>query len=506
MISPESRLFCPIGMMPESNQEQQRLATLMELGLLETGSVPIFEEATQTAAHFLKAPICILGLLDRDRQWLKSAIGLSRMGLMNELASSRQLPRHEAFCSHVVDSRQVLMIPDTATHPTFATSVLTQRYGIQAYLGAPLLAANGCCLGTLAVMTVSSHEFTRQDIEILELIARWCMSEFERDRLLKQQLMAAIAPSDLPQPHNVIDISTSNEIKLPSINAIKVNLITQITQELCTPLTSILGMASILNSEIYAPLTSKQKKYTDIVLNSGQYLLSLVNEILELGRLDDSGQPLKLDPVDIEMLCQQVLTTLGQVTQQCEQRTRLTVEPGSRTWLLDKDKVRQILYHLIFSIIQSSSADSTIHIHVSRKRYQLSLAVWTSHPWLGEGIPQSVLAKQWLPQLPLTAFESDRFAAETDESDAHDNAQIAQGNAQGDVIPEHCPEQSRFAANQMVSLTLSQPDDSRQGLGLILSRHLTELHGGQIALQGTPEQGYRYVISLPQQPASIDEE
>jgi signal transduction histidine kinase len=503
MIGPENRVFYQTDIVPESTQEQQRLATLIELGLLETGSIPVFEEATQTAAHFLKAPICILGLLDRDRQWLKSAIGLSRMGLMNELASSRQLPRHEAFCSHVVESRQVLVIPDTTTHPTFATSVLTQRYGIQAYLGVPLLAANGCCLGTLAVMTVTPHQFTRQDIETLELIARWCMSEFERDRLLKQQEhqpTVAIAPSDVPQLHDVIDIPTVSKTEPPSVSAtsisatsvsaIKVDLITQITQELCTPLTSILGMASILNSEIYAPLTGKQKKYIDIVINSGQYLLSLVNEILELGRLDNKAHQLKLSPVDIEMLCQQVLSTLGQVAQRCEQQTRLTVEPGSRTCLLDKDKVRQILYHLVFSIIQSSSADSTVHIHVSRKYYKLNLAIWTSHPWLGEGIPQSVLAKQWLPKFPLIEPEFDSFAAETDADNSYDHDQALSSL------------QSHFAGDHMVNqITLAQPDNSRQGLGLTLSRQLAELHGGQITLQGNPDQGYRYVISLPQQTA-----
>jgi len=435
-----------------------------------------------------------LGLLDRDRQWLKSAIGLSRIGLMNELAASRQLPRQEAFCRHVVESRQMLVISDATADPTFADSVLTQRYGIQAYLGVPLLAANGCCLGTLAVMMGNPHEFTRRDIETLELIARWCMSEFERDRLLKHQSTDAIdqvEQSDLPQPHYVIDVPHSSVTHSSSLSAIKVNLISQITQELCTPLTSILGMASMLNSEIYAPLTGKQKTYIDVVINSGQYLLSLVNEILELGMLDDSGCQLNLNPVDIEMLCQQVLSTLEQVAQRCGQQIRLTVEPGSRSWILDKDKVRQMLYHLVSSIIQSSSADSTVRIHVSRKRYQLSLAIWTSHPWLGEGIPQSALSKQWLPELPPIDSEFDPVAVETDGSCSDQYYQ--------DYQVSHCFKQSHFATGQVVDLiAIAKPDNSRQNLGLTLSRQLTELHGGQIALQGTPDQGYRYVISLPQ--------
>jgi signal transduction histidine kinase len=485
MTNPENRLSCRLDSTPGSEREQQRLAILTEMGLLEAESVPIFEEATQTAAHSLNAPICILGLIDRDRQWFKSAIGLSRIGLMNSLASSRQLPREEAFCTHVVDSHQILAIHDTLTHSAFANSLLAQQYGIRAYLGVPLLTSTGHCLGTLAVMELAPRHFTTKEVEFLELIARWSMSEFERNHLLKQiQLAQSVIGTQPEQPiaNTIPKPSAAN----PLANSVKVSLISQMTQELCTPLTSILGMASVLNREIYGPLTDKQKEYMDIVHHSGQHLLSLVNEILELGALDDTNQGLSLAPVDIEMLCQQVINTLKQVAQRRDQQLRLTVEPGHRVWLLDKDKVRQMLYHLVFGILQSASTESILRLHVSRKLNQLIIKVWTSHPWLGDGLPQTELHFNELivPEEGAKPTMGDRSQPEVEMEEMLDSANHkANGHRASDLASG-----------------VDQPGraNSRHSLGLMLTRQLAELHGGQIVLQGSVEAGYRYVITLPQ--------
>ena len=83
MIEPGNRL---VGRLVNSEsvaveQEKQRLKALSELGLLQTQTIPVFEEATQTAAELLDAPICILGFVDRRRHLFKSAVGLSRAGI-----------------------------------------------------------------------------------------------------------------------------------------------------------------------------------------------------------------------------------------------------------------------------------------------------------------------------------------------------------------------------------------------------------------------------------------
>jgi signal transduction histidine kinase len=461
---PDESLFGDLQQLPGSEQELQRIQTLDELGLLEPGSVPIFEEATQTTAHFLNMPICVLGILDRDRIWFKSAIGLSRIGLMNTLASSRQLTRQDAFCSRVIEDQRVLMISDTIADPIFAQTALAQRYGIRSYLGVPLQVANNQCIGALAVMGLVPRSFSDQEIAFLELVARWSMSEFERDRLQQSHQFTPIVSAATLQP------STS----------VKADLLSQMTQELCTPLTSILGMAKVLSQGIYGSLSDKQQEYIQIIHNSGQYLLSLVNEIVELGGLDDQNTAVNLAPVDVEMLCQQAISSLGQAAQRREQQIQLTVEPGNRIWLLDKDKVRQMLYHLVFSVIQSSSSDSIIRIHVSRKQTALHLSVWSSHPWLGEGLPQLTVSSQ-----QSLRWSSTGFSAAAKQSDLTSWKEEEAWSA------------SEFESSSPTA-SVAQSSNSRQSLGLTLSRQLAELHGGDIIVQGAAAEGYRYVIRLPQ--------
>jgi signal transduction histidine kinase len=502
MVSPEARLFCRLDQMPGSDYDQQRLHTLLELGLLEPESIPIFDEATQTAAHVLDAPICILGLLDRDRLRIKSAVGLSRIGLMNELAASRQLPRQESFCTHVVDSQQVLMVPDATAEPAFANSVLVQRYGIRSYLGAPLMASNQQCLGTLAILSLVPRSFTSKEAEILQLIARWSISEFERNRILTQnQAVVQSLPVSPSLPASLstslsaqsltssgLDPSTGNPIaaETPSLASVKVRLLSQMTQELCTPLTSVMGMAKVLSQGIYGSLTEKQKEYIEIIHHSGQYLSALINEVMELGTLDD-GSGLSLIPIDIEMLCQQAIATLNQAAQRHNQQIQLTVEPGPRIWLLDKDKVRQMLYHLVFSIIQTSSPESIIRLHVSRRQSHLNMTIWTSHPWLGEGLPHvEVTATQILSQFKTANVTT---AHRTSWSDRD----VRSGWEDGELS-------IRAAMEAKPSHTVADSDaiaNSRQSLGITLSRQLAKLHGGSIAVQGSSAEGYRYVIKLP---------
>jgi signal transduction histidine kinase len=328
----------------------------------------------------------------------------------------------------------------------------------------PMITSNGTYVGTLAVMELEPRSFTRKEIDFLQLMARWSMSEFERDRLIRRAPQPALTAESAPI-------------------SIKASLIAQMTQELCTPLTSILGMGSVLSQGIYGSLTEKQQEYVGIIHNSGQYLLALVNEIVDLGALDDSDRALNLVPVDIEMLCQQAIGTLTQPAQRREQQIQLTIEPGQRIWLLDKDKVRQLVYHLVFGIIQTSNAGGTIRIHVSRKQADLTLTMWISHPWLGDGLPTD-----YSPRSP------NRLALVGTHSDLNEFSSESSAAWNVDDLPE---EYLTYCEPYKTAEAPEQSDVSRQGLGLLLSSQLAELHGGNITIKGSGEEGYRYVVRLP---------
>ena len=501
MIHPDNRLFCRLDGETVSTREQQRTLAIAALNLLETATLPVFDEATQTAIHSLNTPICILSLMDQHYQHFKASVGLSRLGLMNDLATSRQLPRSESFCAHVVDSHQVLAIDDTFTHPAFAHSLLTQQYGVRAYLGVPLITSGGVCIGTLAVMDLRPHRFSNQEVEFLVLTARWSISEFERQQAVSRAAVASAAAKSDIRKHAPKTTVTTTTVANPSIaSQLKAELLNQLTQELCTPLTSVMGMASVLTSEIYGPLTSKQKEYLGIIHHSGQYLLSLVNEILELSNSRDSNQ-LQLASVDIEMLCQQAINTLEQAARRREQQIRLSVEPIRRIWMLDKDKVRQMLYHMIFSVIQASSTSSNIRVHVSYRSGNLTISVWVSHPWLGEGLPYSEVNGHGASLLPLPLSIASSTTVESAENhqstENHRASRLVEKDAatSGAATVKTAEPVTRLHNAQQEALVANP----HRNLGLLLSRQIAEMHNGKITIQGSPESGYRYVISLPQQ-------
>lgn len=497
MIDSDNRLFCRLDGETVSAREQRRMLAIAEIGFLELTNVSIFDEATQTAAHFLNVPVCTLSVMDQQRQHFKSFVGLSRLGLMNDLATSRQFPRCESFCVHVVDSHQVLAIEDTFTHPAFANSLLTQQYGVRAYLGVPLLTSRGFCIGTLAVMDLKSHTFTEKDVEFLELTARWSMSEFERQQAVKSQVAVPSTLNKSDARKSCAKASAVNAtpatVSLSIASQLKVELLSQLTQELYTPLTSVMGMASVLIREIYGPLTNKQKEYLDIIHHSGQYLLSLVKEILELSNLKDSSQ-LQLTSVDIEMLCQQAINTLEQAAHRREQQIHLSVEPGRRIWLLDKDKVRQMLYHLVFSVIQASNAGSIIRIHVSHRSSNLIIAVWVTHPWLGEGLPYAGVDAHSMA-LPIANQPSIELPASYSFA-SHEAKDVLLSQSDSKINAAKPVEQRSVDLKE----ALATPN---KNLGLLLSRQLVEMHNGQIAIQSVSESGYRYIISLPQKAEAV---
>ena len=277
-----------------------------------------------------------------------------------------------------------------------------------------------------------------------------------------------------------------------STNSIKVKLLNYLAQELLTPLTSVVGMASVLKQEIYGPLTNKQKEYIDVIQDSSRSLRSLVEEILELAELDDSAFTLKRTAIDIETLCQQVVTNLLPAASRREQEINLSMGPGPRIWLVDKDKVQQMLHHLIFSIIQSAGAGSVIRVHVSRKENGINIGVWVFHPWLGESLPHAKLYSDYL--LKVGSDSGSPSNSETDSLGLEPQ------------LPTQGSQRLTLAFSELAALVAQNAEDTapvlagygaRERLGLLLCCQLVEIQGGQLSIQGAPESGYRYVLCLP---------
>ncbi|MEM8721717.1 MAG: GAF domain-containing sensor histidine kinase [Cyanobacteria bacterium P01_G01_bin.39] len=501
----KNQLFCRLDGLTPFQRKEQRLSTLTELGLLVSEAIPLFEETTQKAAAFTNMPISILTLAVEDELWFKSSVGLSTINLTKQLATQRKIPLQESFSNYVIDSQQPLFIENTLSNTVFANSILAQHYGIKSYLGVPLISSKGLCIGTLEVMDGIEKQLNHRDIDHLTLLACWCLQEFERNQL-KQGSSAQIinnaggldcqqgdslavafnvdSDSQMSTVKTVSSSSSSIETNIPNAVAktatspIKLKLLSQLTQELRTPLTSVIGMASVLHREVYGPLTIKQREYLEIIHDSGQNLISLVDEIVSLGVLNDRDSKLNKVAIDIEMLCQQVINNLTDMAKQQQQVLKLSIEPGNRIWFLDKEKIRQAIYYLIVSLLEMSEPGGEVKIHVSRRHEALNIAVGLSHPWLGEDFGQTQLHSQVVTQ----ALE---LSNSKEKSNTLGNPQILTSSA------------LMMALNNKNSVDDNMYKIPRDILGLLLCCHLTELHQGKVVVQNSISSSHRYLLQFP---------
>ena len=503
MTKPKNQLFCRLdGLTPRARREQ-RSTTLSKLGLLASEAISALEETTQKAVTFSGAPIGILGLVVEDELWFKSAVGLSTIGLTDGLAARRKIALRESFSTYVVDSQQPLVIENTLTNAVFANSILAQHYGIRAYLGVPLISSAEVCIGTLSVLDWTERKFDDRDIDHLTLLARWCLGELERHRMQQdrtdriatfldspswQQTDSLVLPSvNLATPPETVSKlgSTAVEQKQDRSSAniasepIKLKLLSQLTQELRTPLTSVIGMASVLHREVYGPLTVKQREYLEIIHDSGQNLIALVDEIVSLGVLNEQNSEIDLAAVDIEMLCQQVVNSLSDTAKQHQQELRLSIEPGNRIWSLDKEKVRQALYYLIISVLEMSEPGTEVKIHVSKRDRTLNIAVEASHPWLGEDFGEVKPNSQ-----ALTKALNFNRSARGNESNLVGDRQILTASSLMMVI-----EREKTLDKNINKIP-------RDILGLLFCCHLVELHEGRVVVRGSSS-NYRYLLQFP---------
>lgn len=124
-------------------REEDRLAALQRYELLDTPEEPAFDQITRLAAKLLNVPIALISLVDRDRQWFKSRVGLP----------ARETPREQSFCAHALQSESLLVIGDARQDHRFAANPLVAGDPhIRFYAGAPLRTADGLTLGTICVI------------------------------------------------------------------------------------------------------------------------------------------------------------------------------------------------------------------------------------------------------------------------------------------------------------------------------------------------------------------
>jgi GAF domain-containing protein len=146
---------------PIPPNDEERLAALHALLLLDTPPEHRFDRIVEFAATEFDVPIALLSLVDRDRQWFKSRFGLAAC----------ETPRRVSFCAHALTQTEILVVEDARTDLRFVDNPLvTAEPFIRFYAGAPLKMPNGHIMGTLCIIDRRSRKLDSVELSILSTL------------------------------------------------------------------------------------------------------------------------------------------------------------------------------------------------------------------------------------------------------------------------------------------------------------------------------------------------
>lgn len=154
--------------------EDDRLASLRSLGVLDTPPEENFDRTTRLAAALFKVPVALVSLVDMNRQWFKSRVGIDMT----------EGPRDTSFCAHAVAARAILVIPDALADDRFRDNpIVTGGPRVRFYAGAPLYLPDGHIVGTLCILDYRPRDLTETERGLLADLAAMVESELARPRL-----------------------------------------------------------------------------------------------------------------------------------------------------------------------------------------------------------------------------------------------------------------------------------------------------------------------------------
>ncbi|MFL0606577.1 hybrid histidine kinase/response regulator HrmK [Cylindrospermopsis raciborskii] len=226
-------------------------------------------------------------------------------------------------------------------------------------------------------------------------------------------------------------------------NKLKNQFLANTSHEIRTPLTSIIGFTELLLAQGYQAERERHQEYLQIIQSSGKHLLSLINDILDLSKIEANQLEVQWEVADIPSLCKSVLALVKEKAGDKGLKLQLEINEDVNTLLVDPLRLKQMLLNLLFNAIKFTNVGS-VGLRVVLKDSWLRFTVWDT----GVGISGEDLSLLFRPY------------------------------------------------TQLVN-TINTQQNHGTGLGLIVTKQLAEIHGGSIEVRSQLNQGSEFTIILP---------
>ncbi|MCY7323021.1 MAG: response regulator [Phormidesmis sp. CAN_BIN36] len=272
--------------------------------------------------------------------------------------------------------------------------------------------------------------------------------------LIEESLWLVLAQDVTEQQQIARELAAKNA-DLVQLNRLKDEFLACISHELRTPLTAVLGLSSLLKDQLLGTLNDRQVRYAQLIHRSGRHLMTIVNDILDLTRMETGQLEITLEPANITTVCnrafeqaqqsrlEEAKPEVGQELPSAPPTFTLEIEPGLETLIADEMRLRQMLLNLLSNALKFTNTGGKIGLRVNLWEGWVAFTVWDT----GIGIPAE---KQHLIFQKFQQLEN--------------------------------PLTRRFEGT---------------GLGLVLTQRLARLHGGDVTFISKEHQGSQFTLLLP---------
>ncbi|MBA1229551.1 PAS domain-containing sensor histidine kinase [Pseudomonas viridiflava] len=320
----------------------------------------------------------------------------------------------------------------------------------------------------LSEHTVSDYELTVRAYDGIETVVSYNAATFhDRDRKLKGVFAAARDVTERKRFERTLE---EKNIELEHASHMKSEFLATMSHELRTPLNAIIGFSEALRDGMVGEMSDDQRRYIGDIFNSGQHLLSLINDILDLSKVEAGMMALELEPVDLDELLSNSLLIVRE--QAALQRIQLKLESEAEFGLLELDrrKTKQIVYNLLANAVKFSAAGGWVTLAVRIVPRSQAGIIEGDWPVYGFDLPDSDY-----PQfLELSVSDTGIGIAQSDMN-------------------------KLFKAFSQIDSSLARKFEGT-GLGLAMVKQLAELHGGTVAVASVKDLGARFMAWLPIRP------
>ncbi|OUD15497.1 GAF domain-containing sensor histidine kinase [Thioflexithrix psekupsensis] len=349
---------------PKPVNETERLAALARYEILDSEFEQNFDDLAQLAAHICGTPVALISLIDDNRQWFKSHVGIK----------ATETPRDVAFCAHaILQPNQAFIVPDAHKDPRFANSPLVMEQPfIRFYAGAPLVTAEGYALGTLCVVDSIPRDLTPQQTEALQALSRQVMAQLELRR-------------------NLIQLNQSN-LELTRLNQSKNDFLNMAAHDLKNPLSAVKGYAEEIIETSHDLRIEEVEEMAKNIAKASQHMFELVINILDVNAIEHQMDNLKCEPVDIAEILQQLKVQYQQRAALKQIELKLQID-SQRLAYAHAASAQQVFDNLISNALKYSPFGRQVTIHLQVLENKLQVAVQDQGQGLSQADQQKLFQK-----------------------------------------------------------------------------------------------------------------